>query len=112
MTFKEFIKPAWRKVIVVIVIFFFWFGLVKSLEPVIECNCVVSKISLMPCQIHQDYSSYLIFDENGGCYCPCDYLPFENLFENYFWFGLIPLIIIYFLISLVFYLINQRIKRR
>lgn len=99
MTFKEFIKPTWWKICVTIVVFVIWIIWMHSLESWIMCN-FCQPYGTYGCT---DYYGYLIFSADN-CHCVCT--TFGEVLVNYFWFGLIPLIIAYLIVNSIFYTVG------
>ena len=98
MSFKEFIKPAKWKIILTISIelmFLSYYYFPKNV-----CDCF-----FQPELCQADYSTFLI---DKSCICHC--ISLSDVLIEYLNLVMIPIIIIYLIISLIFYLINKKTK--
>ncbi|MBU0894521.1 MAG: hypothetical protein KKF48_01005 [Nanoarchaeota archaeon] len=105
MKFKEFIQLDKKKLLITLVLFIIWVIFAHSINQFMLCDCIDTPLDYF--ETCTDYYDYLIFD-SIECHCTC--VQGNKLIRNYFWFGLIPLIIIYLIVSIIFYLLNRRRK--
>jgi len=105
MKIKEFIKPTLWKIILTLVLLIIWIICLRSLGPLVLCKCSAPLSGLY--NTCTDYYNYLIL---RGLNCHCGCTPISELITNYFWYGLIPLIITYLLSCLIFCPIKKHKK--
>jgi len=102
MKFKKFINPTLWNIVVTIIIFIIWIFLIRFFDPLVYCKC--ASVGFENCV---DYHDYLIY--NGfNCHCNCTSL--SELVTNYFWYGLIPLILSYLISCGIFYSVKKHKK--
>lgn len=105
MTFKEFIRLSWGKIIVAIILTLFWFFIgLRFFISYVECECVPG--GLEGCV---DYFNHLLI-KNTMCHCTC--IPLSEVILQYLNFIIIPLIVSYIISCVIFYFVKKKKKHK